>query len=46
MIAVTAFPHDATIARAQRLEIRLLAKPFDLDALRQAVKVALAPRLA
>jgi len=46
VIAVTAFPHDATIARAQRLEIRLLAKPFDLDALRQAVKVALAPRLA
>lgn len=41
VIAVTAFPHDATRARAERLEIRLLAKPFDLDALRNAVEIAL-----
>jgi len=41
VIAVTAFPHDATRNRAQRLEIRLLAKPFDLDALRSAVEAAL-----
>ncbi|HEY0469154.1 MAG TPA: response regulator [Polyangiaceae bacterium] len=41
VIAVTAFPHDATRNRAQRLEIRLLAKPFDLDALRDAVETAL-----
>lgn len=42
VIAVTAFPHDATRNRAQRLEISLLAKPFDLDSLRNAVKAALA----
>ena len=41
VIAVTAFPHDATRDRAQRLEIRLLAKPLDLDTLRHAVKAAL-----
>ena len=41
VIAVTAFPHDATRNRAQRLEIRLLAKPFDLDSLRDAVAAAL-----
>jgi len=41
VIAVTAFPHDATRNRAHRLEIQLLAKPFDLDALRNAVEVAL-----
>jgi len=41
VIAVTAFPHDATRNRAQRLEIRLLAKPFDLDSLRNAVEAAL-----
>jgi CheY-like chemotaxis protein len=41
VIAVTAFPHDATRNRAQRLEIRLLAKPFDLDSLRDAVEAAL-----
>lgn len=45
VIAVTAFPHDATRNRAQRLEIRLLAKPFDLDALRSAVEAALHPPL-
>ncbi len=28
VIAVTAFPHDSTRNRAQRLEIRLLAKPL------------------
>ena len=44
VIAVTAFPHDATRTRAHRLEIRLLAKPFDLDALREAVKAALDSR--
>jgi len=38
VIAVTAFPHDATRQRAQRLEVRLLAKPFDLDTLREAVE--------
>jgi len=43
VIAVTAFPHDATRNRAQRLEIRLLAKPFDLDSLRSAVEAAFAP---
>jgi CheY-like chemotaxis protein len=41
VIAVTAFPHDATRNRAKRLEIRLLAKPFDLDSLRSAVSAAL-----
>jgi CheY-like chemotaxis protein len=41
VIAVTAFPHDATRNRARRLEIHLLAKPFDLDALRNAVEAAL-----
>ncbi|MES1173176.1 MAG: response regulator [Myxococcales bacterium] len=41
VIAVTAFPHDATLHRAERLGIRLLAKPFDLDALRSAVTEAL-----
>ena len=41
VIAVTAFPHDATRNRAYRLEIRLLAKPFDLDSLRNAVRAAL-----
>jgi two-component system response regulator AtoC len=41
VIAVTAFPHDATQSRARRLAIRLLAKPFDLDTLRQAVDLAL-----
>jgi CheY-like chemotaxis protein len=45
VIAVTAFPHDATRIRAQGLEIRLLAKPFDLDDLRQAVKAALGSKL-
>ncbi|MEI9937917.1 MAG: response regulator [Pseudomonadota bacterium] len=46
VIAVTAFPHDATRNRAQRLEIRLLAKPFDLDTLRDAVEAALDSTLA
>jgi len=46
VIAVTAFPHDATRNRAQRLEIRLLAKPFDLDTLRSAVEVALGKTVA
>ena len=46
VIAVTAFPHDATRNRAQRLEIQLLAKPFELDALRSAVEAALEPALA
>jgi two-component system response regulator AtoC len=46
VIAVTAFPHEATLDRAQRLEIRLLAKPFDLDTLRAAVEAALESRLA
>ena len=46
MIAVTAFPHDATRDRAQRLEIRLLAKPFDFDSLRDAVEAALDSTLA
>lgn len=46
VIAVTAFPHDATRNRAQRLEIRLLAKPFDLDSLRTAVEAALRSTLA
>ena len=41
VIAVTAFPHDSTRNRAERLEIRLLAKPFDLDTLRAAVAAAL-----
>ena len=41
VIAVTAFPHDSTLNRAKRLEIRLLAKPFDLDTLRDAVAAAL-----
>ena len=41
VIAVTAFPHDATRQRAQQLAIRLLAKPFDLAALRQVVDAAL-----
>jgi len=41
VIAVTAFPHDSTRTRAQRLRIRLLAKPFDLDTLRDAVESAL-----
>ena len=45
VIAVTAFPHDATRNRAQRLEVRLLAKPFDLDALRNAVEAALTSAL-
>ncbi|MEI9950284.1 MAG: response regulator [Pseudomonadota bacterium] len=46
VIAVTAFPHDSTRNRAQRLEIRLLAKPFDLDTLRDAVEAALDSTLA
>lgn len=46
VIAVTAFPLDATVARSQRLGVQLLAKPFDLDALRSAVEVALTPHLA
>jgi len=46
VIAVTAFPHDATRNRAQRLEISLLAKPFDLDSLRNAVQGALASSVA
>ena len=41
VIAVTAFPLDATVERSRRLGVRLLAKPFDLDALRQAVDLAL-----
>ena len=41
VIAVTAFPHDATRHRARQLEVQLLAKPFDLDALRSAVDAAL-----
>ena len=46
VIAVTAFPHDATRNRAQRLEIRLLAKPFDLDALRDTVEEVLSGKRA
>ena len=46
VIAVTAFPHDATRNRAQRLEMRLLAKPFDLDVLRNAIESALGSTLA
>ncbi|HYP99862.1 MAG TPA: response regulator [Polyangiaceae bacterium] len=46
VIAVTAFPHDATRNRAQRLAIHLLAKPFDLDVLRDAVAAALEAKLA
>jgi DNA-binding response OmpR family regulator len=46
VIAVTAFPHDSTRNRAQRLEILLLAKPFDLDTLRGAVAAILDSRLA
>jgi len=38
VIAVTAFPHDSTRNRAQLLEVQLLAKPFDLDTLRDAVQ--------
>jgi len=44
VIAVTAFPHDSTRNRAERLEIQLLAKPFDLDALRAAVEAILRPQ--
>ncbi len=43
VIAVTAFPLQATIERSQRLGVQLLAKPFDLDALRSAVELALNP---
>ena len=46
VIVVTAFPHDGTRSRAQRLETCLLAKPFDLDALRYAVHAALDSTLA
>ena len=46
VIAVTAFPHDATRNRAQRLEMRLLAKPFDLDVLRNAIESAFGSTLA
>lgn len=46
VIAVTAFPLDATVERSRRLGVQLLAKPFDLDALRSAVEAALNPTLA
>jgi CheY-like chemotaxis protein len=49
VIAVTAFPHPATRQRARRLEIELVAKPFALQTLRNAVDAALAslgPRTA
>jgi len=46
VIAVTAFPHDSTRNRAERLAIQLLAKPFDLDALRAAVEAVLSPERA
>ena len=46
VIAVTAFPLDRTVERSRRLGVQLLAKPFDLDALRSAIEVALNPTLA
>ena len=46
VIAVTAFPLQATIERSRRLGVPLLAKPFDLDALRSAVELALNPKLS
>jgi DNA-binding response OmpR family regulator len=36
-LVVTAFPRDDIRQRARDLELRLLAKPFDLDVLRSAV---------
>ncbi|MET0792567.1 MAG: response regulator [Polyangiaceae bacterium] len=43
VIAVTAFPLDATVERSRRLGVLLLAKPFDLDALRSAVEIVMNP---
>jgi DNA-binding response OmpR family regulator len=40
-LIVTAFPRDDIRQRARDLEVRLLAKPFDLDALRSAVDWAI-----
>ena len=37
VLIVTAFPRDDIRQRARGLEVRLLAKPFDLDTLRSAV---------
>jgi DNA-binding response OmpR family regulator len=37
VLVVTAFPRDDIRQRARELEVRLLAKPFDLDTLRSAV---------
>jgi DNA-binding response OmpR family regulator len=40
-LIVTAFPQDDIRQRARDLEVRLLAKPFDLDALLSAVDWAI-----
>jgi DNA-binding response OmpR family regulator len=37
VLVMTAFPRDDVQRRARGLEVRLLAKPFDLDTLRLAV---------
>jgi hypothetical protein len=41
LIVVTAFPQPDIRERARGLEVRLLAKPFDLDTLRSAVDWAI-----
>ncbi len=47
VLVITAFPQQDVLERARGLEIRLLAKPFELDTLRAAVDWAIrsnAPR--
>jgi DNA-binding response OmpR family regulator len=41
VIIVTAFPQEEVLERARGLDIRLLAKPFELDTLRAAVDWAI-----
>ena len=41
VVVVTAFPQDDVLERARGLEVRLLAKPFELDTLRAAVDWAI-----
>lgn len=41
VVIVTAFPREETQQRARGLEVRLLAKPFDLETLRSAVDWAI-----
>ena len=41
VVIVTAFPQDDIRQRARGLEVRLLAKPFDLETLRSAVDWAI-----